>query len=149
MVALIAAGSFSIYRRLRDRAPDVPVPKSFYSDDDGKTWFLDAADKAPPFDHNGKEAFQAVVCRCGNGTPFVSYLISYDPEDKAAIEAAAPNNRIYVIASLSDKQLVKRPGGGSWVRLTPQSSKEYKKISTPLCPDGSAKDLTFETPPAG
>ena len=101
---------------------------NFYSDDDGKTWFADMPDKIPPFDHNGKPAYEVEVYRSGEGTPFVAYMTSWEPEDKAAIEAAAPKDRRDVQATLASKQLVKKPGERSWVKLTPGTAKQYQRL---------------------
>src|SRR5579862_9820782 len=51
--------------------------KTFFSDDDGRSWFIDDESKLPPFDHNGKQACRAAVYRCGSGKPFVAYLQKY------------------------------------------------------------------------
>lgn len=41
-----------------------PGGKSFFSDDDGATWFADESSKIPPFDHDGKTAYRVVVYKC-------------------------------------------------------------------------------------
>ena len=64
------------------------VAKAFFSDDDGQTYFTDAADKIPPFDHKGKQAVTAYVFRCNGGKPFVGYLEMYDPQTKKVMEDA-------------------------------------------------------------
>jgi hypothetical protein len=147
LIVAIAAGAFVIHRQFTPVSRDIPVGQNFYSDDDGKTWFADSAAKAPPFDHGGKLAYEAEVYRCGDGKPFVAYLISYEPDDKAAIEAAAPDRIRYVMADAATRQLVKRPGGPTWVKLAPQTTKEYQTITTPRCPDGSTTNLVPEAPP--
>src|SRR5215210_5554852 len=48
------------------------IGKSYYTIDDGKTYFVDASNKIPPFMHEGKEAVRAHVFTCDNGkTKFV------------------------------------------------------------------------------
>jgi hypothetical protein len=51
---------------------------AYYSDDDGQSYFKDTAYKFPPFDHDGKTAFQAIVV-LDHGTKVVGYLIRYTP----------------------------------------------------------------------
>lgn len=51
---------------------------SFYSDDDGATWFTDSVYKFPPFDHNGRVAVRAYVFE-SNGKRFVGLLGRYTP----------------------------------------------------------------------
>ena len=62
--------------------------QAFYSDDDGKSWFIDDSRKGPPFDHHGRPAYLAVVCRTGGGKLFVASLQEYSEGTKAKIEAA-------------------------------------------------------------
>src|SRR2546429_9827812 len=50
------------------------IKTAYYSDDDGRSTFVDEVDKLVPFDHGGKQAVRAFVYRCGSGKPFVGYL---------------------------------------------------------------------------
>lgn len=59
----------------------------FYSDDDGRTFFEDSAIKFPPFDHDGKTAYQAEVFKNTRGDQFVAVLRRYTPDAKAQLEA--------------------------------------------------------------
>src|SRR5688500_20263081 len=69
-----------------------PVPaQTFYSDDDGATWFADSDSKVPPFDHNGKQAVRARGYKCG-GKTFVNHLARYTPELKQRLDAARAVN---------------------------------------------------------
>jgi hypothetical protein len=62
---------------------------AYFSDDDGKTWFLDSADRVPPFDHNGKPAFRAAIYSYDGGSKqFCGYLMRYNPDVQKKIEAA-------------------------------------------------------------
>jgi hypothetical protein len=42
--------------------------KACYTDDDGKTWFVDSAYKVVPFDHDGNQAFRALVFTYANAS---------------------------------------------------------------------------------
>jgi len=147
LIVAIAAGAFVIHRQFTPVSRDIPLGQNFYSDDDGKTWFADSAAKAAPFDHNGQQAYEAEVYRCGDWKPFVAFLISYEPDDKAAIEAAAPNRVRYVLADAATRRLVKRPGGRTWLKPTSETTREYQAMFTPHCPDGSNTDPVYVTPP--
>ena len=74
--------------------------QAFYSDDDGATWFADAADRLPPFDHDGKPAFSAFVYEC-DGKPFVNHLERYTR--RAAPSPRRPANPVPA----------RRPAGGT------------------------------------
>lgn len=50
--------------------------QTFYTDDDGQTYFMDSIYKFPPWDHNGKEANFAVVYSSASGN-FVAYQVRY------------------------------------------------------------------------
>lgn len=60
---------------------------SFYSDDDGRSYFSDTIYKFPPFDHNGKTAYRARVYQSGRGK-FVAYLERYNAEANKALDDA-------------------------------------------------------------
>src|SRR5262245_29469532 len=55
---------------------------AYFSTDDGKSWFVDDANKVPPFPKNGKDAVRAYVYKAPDGTKFVSHLERYTPDAK-------------------------------------------------------------------
>jgi hypothetical protein len=79
----------------------------FYSDDDGKTWFLDDVAKESPFDHDGKQAYRAMVYRCPGGTPFVAFLAKYSDRQKAKVNAEGG-----IAGNFGD---LKKPGDSKWM----------------------------------
>lgn len=119
-----------------------------YSVDDGKTYFIDAADRLPPFDYNGKPAVRAFLMKKGeNGEPFVGYLMRYSEAGLAKINAAkaeaegaakAPPGGVVVIppVPIGDPRLqeVKKPGSDKWV---PRASAEGTAVTALKAPDGS------------
>lgn len=125
--------------------------RAFYSDDDGKTWFLDDVVKITPFDHNGRQAVRAAVFRCPNTGPFVAYLQKYSDQAKAKLDAAlatGPSSGGAGMLELMAPMDVKRPGDSNWISGsggTNAISSEYRKVTNPTCPDGSA-DLIPVTP---
>ncbi|MDB5324817.1 MAG: hypothetical protein JWM57_386, partial [Phycisphaerales bacterium] len=78
-VMLLAAASWAIF--VLKPASTSALTKAYYSDDDGKTTFVDGIDRVPPFDHNGKTAVRAVLFTADDhGTSFVGYLERYTPQ---------------------------------------------------------------------
>lgn len=127
--------------------------KAFYTTDDGKTFFVDAATNIPPYQKDGKLAVRAQVFTCDDGkTKFVGYLEMYAPQDKAMLEAmakgaqsnkgATPAPMPYV--GFAGQPLVKKPGApaNAWVMLGPQSSAAYQNVVTVKCPDGTTETLS-------
>lgn len=115
---------------------------AFYSDDDGKTWFIDDIGRIPPFDHNGKTAVRAVVFCSGAGKQFVAYLEKFSDAQQTEIEAgiaAHPEEKSYW---LNSRMLVKRPGDSAWlysgIDATPEQRAAYQKAMIPISPDGSS-----------
>ncbi len=115
--------------------------KSFFSDDDGKTWFVDDASKIPPFDHEGKVAYRAAVFKCADGTQFVGRLEKFSDEVKAQMEETIRKNPsaapvLQYTASMREIQ-VKLPGDPNWTKLVGSSPSVLKKMMQPTCKDGS------------
>ncbi len=111
--------------------------QSFFSDDDGKTFFAADASKLPPFDHNGKEAVKAHVYTCDDGkTTFVGYLERYTPEATAKLNAARNTDKYDQVVEevFVNGTELKKPGDAKW---SPRSSPEGRAAAMPKCPDGS------------
>ena len=100
--------------------------KVFYSDDDGKTWFLDDLTKGSPFDHDGKQAYRALVYRCPGGQPFVAFLARFSDSQKAQMQS---DSRVIGNAM----QEMKKPGESNWVKNSSATESGYPQ---PDCPDG-------------
>jgi len=72
---------------------DAPAGKSaFYTDDDGKSYFTDAADKMVPFNHNGKQAYRADVFQGSDGKQFVGLIYRHTDSGRKEIEAYFAKN---------------------------------------------------------
>jgi len=117
------------------------MTKSYYTVDDGKTWFEDSAEKLSPFDKDGKEAVRAHLFRCGeSGEPFVGYLEKLDPRVKARLDQfqSNPANKGRVMPGQAEAEeggnLVKRRGDKNWL---PETSPNAARIRTIKCKDGS------------
>jgi hypothetical protein len=105
----------------------------YYTIDDGRTWFADAWEQIPPFDHEGSPAVLCHVFKTSNSAPFAGYLEQYTQaahdQLTGAVRGAGP-----VIPPAG--VLVKRPGDKTWV---PWASPAGQKILAVKSPDGSAQ----------
>jgi len=146
---IVIALSFIIWQMTKGGPSlSAAMTKAFYSDDDGKTWFVDDAQKIVPFDHHGKEAVRVRVFRCNGGEPFVGYLERYSDEIKARILEMAAQHPGDSAPDFSLMPMeVRKPGEKTWVNtLTPNSYMEYKRVTVPVCPGGGASEPALVTP---
>lgn len=68
---------------------DAGAGKAFFTVDDGKTWFAGDIRNIPPFEKDGKPAYQCFVWTSDDGkTEFVSHLQRYTPDAKKRLEEA-------------------------------------------------------------
>ena len=128
LMVLVAVG-FTVQQQ---RPPGMNPPKyAYFSDDDGKTFFKDAATLVPPFDHGGKQAVAAYVFSGTDGKPFVAYLErAIGGEGRAKVEQARRDlmtRAMQQAVPMPDSELmelinrnleVKRPGDRAWVGAT-------------------------------
>jgi hypothetical protein len=115
--------------------------RSFYTVDDGKTWFVDSAEKVPPFDYNGKLAYRVRLFSIDGGkTSFAGYLERYTPEAIKKLEAAKrgdtePKGRsvLSVVEELTISGTeIKRPGDSVWIpRADPQAASKVLDVKGP------------------
>ena len=124
-IVFIAMQVLASRRTIRSDLPD-----SFYTVDDGQSFFVANSANFPPFDHEGKPAVQAHVYECG-GQRFVGYLERYTPEaHKAMIEnRATPQHQIY-------GRELKKPGEKTWVKSGDDVAAD--RVMTVACPHGGA-----------
>jgi hypothetical protein len=111
---------------------------SYFSIDDGKSWFADDAKKIPTFQKGGKDAVRAYVYKCPDGTKFVSHLERYTPEAKKMLEASSGSRSqstdLTALQRIQSTGIeVKAPGQPNWVKLSDQKA---AAILTPKCPGG-------------
>ena len=124
------------------------VGKSFFSDDDGATWFPDDASKIPPFKHNGKDAYRAYVFQCKGGKPFVQYLERYTPQAQAKLEAnrkkKSPDVGLLEGINYDGLEVKKaKAPAEKWVK---QTSPTFVQITQPKCPDGDSTQIIAVIP---
>jgi hypothetical protein len=139
ILCLCAAGISSYY--LWPRGEKVDPTITYYSDDDGQTYFKDSVYKFAPFDHDGRTAVEAVIAESGGHT-FVAYLTRFTPEARKKLQDkyddAVKNNlpvQQTVLDFMSNPPIsmegmeVKLPGSGhEWV---PRSQLRYLDVKSP------------------
>jgi hypothetical protein len=142
---IFLAGAITlIYFHSRPRNAD--SFSTFYSDDDGKTYFRDSIYKLAPFDHDGKTAVIAVVCTDGRQN-FVAFLQRFTPAAKKKLQSvydSNPDAHYKMIDMMASPQIqyggmeIKLPGSGSkWMP---------KSLGIPHItgPDGSEDIMTVK-----
>ncbi|WP_428940046.1 hypothetical protein [Fontivita pretiosa] len=132
VAALIVAFS---WMRGSEAAPAAAsgVAKSWYTVDDGKTWFADRADRIVPFQHQGKTAYRCYVWTADGGkTKFVSHLERLKPAVRAQYQ---DKDTIEPWQLIPGSEEVKPPltGDSGWVD---PASPQAMQIMTPRAPDG-------------
>ena len=135
LVVIALAVGFILWQSFGHHSRDAALlGRAFYSDDDGKTWFEDEANKLTPFtDSNGKPAVQAFVFKCGGGQPFVGYLMETTEEARQRLSADQPHAA--AAAALMHSE-VKKPGAKTWVKFDPKNTAPFISITHFSCPDG-------------
>jgi hypothetical protein len=93
---------------------------TFYTEDDGATYFPDSyANLAKDFKGpKGKDAVRAYVFRYGKETPFVAYMEKYSPAGKqilATFYADAANQQKPPPSEALAEALIKKPAQTTWV----------------------------------
>jgi hypothetical protein len=84
---VVLAAGIIVYSRMPEHR--FAGKTSFYSDDDGSTWFIDSYYKSTPFDHNGNQAVHAVIYSYDHGNKtFCAYLMRHSAADKKRIDDA-------------------------------------------------------------
>jgi hypothetical protein len=139
IVIIVVAIGIIVWQMMPERMP-VIVSKSYYSNDDGKTFFEDTSDKIVPYEKDGKEVVKAHVFVCPGGQPFVGYLEKLDPKVKAKLDEFyndSKNKGKFMLGQTEVEdggRLVKRPGDKNWILDTNANA---SRVITIRCKDGS------------
>jgi hypothetical protein len=104
------------------------LPDSFFTVDDGKTFFRASMDNVPPFDHEGKQAVHAYVFECG-GKQFVGYVERYTPEAHKSILSGQRTAQIEMYG-----RELKKPGSAEWIKSGDLAA--TVRVTNVKCPDG-------------
>jgi hypothetical protein len=121
--SVIPIAAVAIVMAIRSSRSYLPsgINASYFSADDGKTFFSDDVKKIPPFDYHGSQAVRAHVFRGADGKLFVGYLEKIDPEAAAAIRKVQdrkpgdPPLDPSLLGIVMAGHEYKRPGDTKWV----------------------------------
>ncbi|MCI0538169.1 MAG: hypothetical protein L0Z50_23430, partial [Verrucomicrobiales bacterium] len=113
------------------------LPDSFFTTDDGKTFFVANSENVPPFEFNGKIAVHAYVFEC-DGKRFVGFLERYTPEARKTIMAQQHSS--FEIETYGRE--LKKPGDTTWVRASDADA--LAKVTDVKCPNGHANPVPVE-----
>jgi hypothetical protein len=127
-IAVIGTGSIVMQVLASRRGFPTKLPDSYFTVDDGKTFFVANSENIPPFDYKGQQAVHAYVFLC-DGKKFVGYLERYTPESRAAILAGKRSLQIERFG-----RELKRPGSGQWAKSGDLLVE--RKLEDIPCPDG-------------
>jgi len=140
-VVVLAGAGAAIFVQARDLRSSPAFGLNYYTNDDGKTFFVDAPTRLTPFDKDGKPAYRAHVFECG-GQRVVGYLSRYSESAMAALlQAKEYAARGQTPPNVQDLQYIdttgiqmKKVGTDKWL---PQSDPRAAKIRLHRCLDGS------------
>jgi hypothetical protein len=138
---LLLIGIVVICLEMRNPAPAAAPAQYYFTMDDGKTWFADAATNLPPYDKDGEQAVRAHVFRCPAGTKFVAYLERYTPDAKRTLEgtsSSAASEMSATQGAYEGGREVKRPGDKDWVSVT--NGRALAQVVAFKCPDGTSSN---------
>jgi hypothetical protein len=141
LLIIITAAAVIAFELKPNRIDSALANSRFFSDDDGRTWFIDSKGRIPPFDHDGKTAYGAEVFRCGDGSFFVAYLEKFSDKQKADIETQLAAHPEALNGLLQSPMEIKKPGDSTWL-IPPElggshDSQAYGKTLMPVCPKGT------------
>lgn len=145
VIVVILATVYVIYSQTRGSSISIAT-KSYYTTDDGATYFPDDVSKLPPFDSGGKQAVRCYVFKCGSDT-FVGYLERYTPEYKAQLakmtelsksgNTMPPGPEIAKIQALQMSGVeIKKPGDKEWAKAFGPAA----RMRAVACKDGKPAD---------
>jgi hypothetical protein len=148
-IGFLVLASFSMAYQLWPRK-HYSQTLAYFSDDDGKSWFLDDADNVPPFDHDGKQAVRATIYSYDNGSKkFCGCLMQFGPKAHKAIEAAIAKGATADPPLSPQAIMFGQDFAGAQEIKKPDSDERWRSPSDPKAidalrvqsPDGSPIDL--------
>lgn len=126
-VVVIAISMIVVQVLAGRRGISTNAPDSYFTTDDGRTFFAASSENWAPFDHEGKQAIAAQVFEC-DGKRFVGYLERYTSEARKTLlsqKHTSPELETY------GKEL-KRPGDTNWIKAS--DLKAVAKLTDVKCP---------------
>lgn len=117
---------------------------SYFTTDDGKTWFTDSMDKVAPFQKDGKEAVMVTLYHCQEGKhDFVGVMNRFTPAGKAlmekymALRKNPPPTKPGMPPPMFEPpglgaQEIKRPGETVWMNTADPRMANFQPIQCPI-----------------
>ena len=130
-VALIILAAIAITWTILSNRQPAPPTRSYYSIDDGKSWFADTVGKIVPFDHNGQPAVLCHVVSGPNGK-VCDYLEKYSDAGQKALMKTADANGVptqKLPEAMFGMTMVKRAGDAQWSSIA--TAEGHKVTSGP------------------
>jgi hypothetical protein len=112
VICMVVVGIVTIALELKGDNGKPPT-KNYFTNDDGKTWFVDSASKLPPFDHDGLPAVRCYVFK-GKDGEFAGLLEKYSDGDRDHLATIPEEKRPFNVPVL-----VKKPGDKEWKVVGP------------------------------
>lgn len=112
-------------------------PDSYFTVDDGKTFFVATSDNYPPFDYKGQQAVHAYVFEC-SGKRFVGFMERFNPSVKQMLDAGKPLTAEMVRFGRE----IKKPGSTVWVKSGDLATEAI--VVNVTCPDGQGTPEAVE-----
>ena len=100
----------------------------YYTTDNGKTWFAEASEKVPPFDHDGAQAVRCYVFKTASSGPFAGYLETYT---QAVHDYLTGVVKSPIPLDATSGTLVRRPGDRIWALAVSPAGQKIKDVKAP------------------
>ena len=113
------------------------LPDSYFTADDGQTFFVASSSNIPPFDYKGQQAVHAYVFDC-SGKRFVGYMDRYNADVQKMLVAGKP----LTPEMTRFGREMKKPGSPVWVKTGDLATEV--KIENVTCPDGQGTPEAVE-----
>jgi hypothetical protein len=129
VVTLLVGVTLAIWYLISSLSTGGGVGRQFYTDDDGKTWFADAAGKAVPYERGGKTVVMAEVFEV-KGRQFVAYMRRHTA---ASLEAMKKQTATVKGSAINYRMEYKKPGDTKWrdIEGDVKAMAEYLNLSSP------------------
>jgi len=134
VVAIVLAMGAILYSQRGDVT--YKPAQAYFTVDDGRTYFTDDLTKLPPYEHDGQEAVQCYLFRCGQSR-FIGYLMKLPPQVKQEMEAYAAAGREY--PGLNPMALVKKPSDKEWQTVGSAAGAALMRVHCPNQPNEMAE----------
>jgi len=137
-VVILVGALVAIWRQLQ--GPSLSAGATYYTADEGATYFEDNPKLLVPIERDGKEVVRAHLFRCGDGKPFVGFMQRFPPDMKAVLQKvnarkpSDPPPSPQELGVLMQPPEIRRTGTKEWKRGTEVAG--VMDVLSNKCPDG-------------